>query len=121
MIGRTPTSAELAMLVAQSALETGNWSAMWNWNWGNITTSGVPWFTLGAEKTVGAHHYRPFDSAAEGAAYFVSFLSHHYPEAFALLGSGNTVAFATALKARGYFEADPAKYAVGLDSRYSMA
>ena len=128
-LGRWPTASELAMLAAQSALETGNWQKMWNYNWGNITTTGSPWFTLGAEKLVGAHHYRPFNSVAEGATYYVDFLARRYPAAWALLGSGNTQAFSQALKAGGYYEGDPKKteeqkvasYAAGLDSRYALS
>lgn len=127
-LGREPTTAELKMLVAQSSLETGRWQSMWNWNWGNITTTETPWYTLGQEKLVGAHRYRPFSSAEEGAKYFVDFLARRYASAWAVLGSGNTTAFSAALKAGGYYEGDPAKtkdqqiaaYAAGLKARYAL-
>jgi hypothetical protein len=118
-IHRDPTTPELNMLAAQSALETRNWQAMWNYNFGNITTNSDPWYTLGTEATVGAHRYRPFNSASDGAAYYVAFLKRRYPEAWKELGSSDTLAFAQALKDHGYYEGDAQKYAQGLDSRYA--
>lgn len=117
--GHEPTAAQLSMLVAQSAYETGNWTAMWNWSWSNITTTSSPWYTLGQEKTVGPHHYRPFSSAIEGATYYVSFLQQHYPDAWSVLGSGDTLAFAQALKNARFYETDVNTYAAGLNQHYA--
>lgn len=116
-LGREPTAAELAMVAAQSSFETRRWQAMWNWNYGNITTTRMPWFTLRAEEI--AHRYKPYASAYDGARRYVAFLRRVYPEAWSLIGSGDTYAFANALKSRGYFEGNPAGYAAGLDTHYA--
>ena len=34
--GIAPTTAALALALAKTALETGRWQSMWNFNWGNV-------------------------------------------------------------------------------------
>ncbi len=34
--GEQPTNAALALALAKTALETGRWQSMWNYNWGNV-------------------------------------------------------------------------------------
>lgn len=119
-LGRVPTTAELKMLLAQSALETWDWKSMWNWNFGNIQvgSSGAQWFYLKhKDSSENLNRYRTFGSAAEGAAYYVKKLHNQFTQAWNLLGSGDTTAFANALKAERYYTGDPAKYAEGLAAK----
>ncbi len=122
-LGRSPTSAELGMLLAQSALETAHWQSMFNWNFGNsvVGSSGAHWFTLrnDADRPLEQrHHYRVFPDAFTGAAYYVHLLHARFPEAYDLLGSGDSLAFAQALKKHGYYEAPVSTYAAGLAQTY---
>jgi hypothetical protein len=126
-LGRSPTPAELKMLVAQSDLETRGWHAMWNWNFGNATVGKTgTWFFIPGHTS---HRFRSFTSAAEGSTYFVKLLQNHFQKAWTVLGSGNTTAFAKALKDQKYYEESPgetvaqsvATYAAGLSSRYTAA
>ena len=41
ILGVYPTRSALALLLAQSALETWRWRSMWNWNLGNVKASGT--------------------------------------------------------------------------------
>lgn len=34
--GDKPSDAALALALGKTALETGRWQSMWNWNWGNV-------------------------------------------------------------------------------------
>lgn len=114
-IKRQPTKSELAMLMAQSSLETRHWQAMWNWNFGNITSGGkYKWFSLKDD-----HKYRNFDSPQKGALYFVLFLQRRYPKAWDLLASEDPNGFAYALKEQDYYEGNPDKYGQLLSSQYS--
>lgn len=117
VLGRDAAPAELAMLAAHSDLETAGWTRMHAYNFGNVTAIGSQsWFKLPGN----AHHFRAYPSAFEGASAMIALLTRHYPEAVALLGSGDFAAYSAALKAHGYFEEDPAGYARGLQSRYTV-
>lgn len=119
-LGRAPTTAELKMLTAHSALETKDWSRMWNWSFGNIQvgSSGAKWFRLKhRDSSEDENRYRAFESAEAGAAYYVKKLHSQFTQAWDLLGSGNTTAFANALKAKGYYTGDAAKYAKNLAAK----
>ncbi len=121
---RDPTPAELCMLLAQSAFETADWSSMFCWNFGNsvVGGSGAKWFTLkdDADRAIEKrHHYRVFDSATQGAAYYVHLLHARFTKAWPLIGSGDTHAFAAALKAQSYYEATLEHYAAGLAQKYA--
>lgn len=120
-LGRAPTAAELKMMMAQSALETGDWNKMWHWNFGNavVGRSGANWYRLKHKNPAEdmTHKYRVFDSAAAGATYYVKLVHGRYIKAFDLFSSGDTMAIAAAFKEKGYFEADPVKYAALLDAK----
>lgn len=88
--GDEPPRDALAILVAQSALETGNWRRIYNWNFGNSKSSVVfphTYFRTGERdpatgKTVmyDPPHYqtrfRAFDSAAAGAAHHLRVITN---------------------------------------------
>jgi flagellum-specific peptidoglycan hydrolase FlgJ len=122
-LGRAPSSRELAMLLAQSDLETGSWQSMFGWNFGNsvVGKSGAQWFTLknDADRPLDKrHHYRAFPSALEGASYYVRLLKKEFPRAWSALSSGDPNLYAAALKEDRYYEAPVSDYARGLASRY---
>lgn len=115
--GRAPTSGELSMVMAQSALETGHWKSIFNYNFGNsVGSTSNAWFAL---KGTPGYHYKAFSSASEGSQYFVNLLKKTFTKAWSLLGSGNPAAFAQALHDQGYFESPVEQYAAGLTSLYA--
>lgn len=117
IMGENPTDKTIAMLMAHSALETGNWKSMWNWNLGNITTRSGRFFRIpapGQEK----YKYRPHDSLEAGAREFILYLQRAQPDAFALLDAERADQYAAALKAGAYYEAPEAEYAAALRKLY---
>jgi hypothetical protein len=121
-LGRPPTAAELAMLMAQSAFETAAWQAMWWWNFGNSTQmksrAGVQWYVL---KDTPGYRYRAFDSADAGAAYFVNLIKTRFTKAWDVLSSGSPPLYASALKEQSYYTGDEQKYASGLAQHYDAS
>lgn len=116
---RYPTVDELAMALAQSSLETAKWTKMFCGNWGNSVTSHGPYFQLGNDTK---HHYQAFASVEDGAKHWLSILRDSFPLAWALLGSTDTRAYATALKSGvygEYYEAPLSSYVLALNSWYS--
>lgn len=99
------------MLAAQSAFETAGWTALWNYNLGNITTNGADFYLLGSDQT---HRYLPYDSLQEGAAGFVGYLRGHGLIPFA--EAGDLPGYVAKLKSFGYFESDAAPYQAGMQS-----
>jgi flagellum-specific peptidoglycan hydrolase FlgJ len=61
--------------------------------------------------------FRAYDSAQAGARDYVHLLATRYPAALSAAAAGNAPAFAQALASGGYFTADPAAYAAGLEQR----
>lgn len=131
--GRAPTETELRMLVSQWALETANGHAVYNYNFGNVTTkkSGGPYYIIpgiteyvgpGGEGVKKDMVFRAYESADDGAYDYVRRLALDWPKAFALLGSGDTAAYGEALKhgVHGvYYTASLEKYQAGLADRYN--
>lgn len=130
--GKTPSNACLALLVAQSALETGRWRSIHRFNFGNVKASQdyvgkycqfrcseviggkVQWFDPPHPQT----SFRAFDSADAGAIDHLRFLSERprYAHAWQVLQTGMPLAFVEALKAAGYFTADAGPYARAVTS-----
>ncbi len=71
----------------------------------------------GAGRREVSARFRAYDSAQAGARDYVHLLATHYPAALAAAAAGNAPAFAHALASGGYFTADPAAYAAGLERR----
>jgi len=92
-------SRDAANIVAsQSADETANWQAMWNWNPGNVTASGSQDYVIQSSSNPG--HFRAFSTLLEGAQAMVGWLQAK--GAIAAAESGNISAYVAALAAGCY-------------------
>lgn len=121
--GRPPNDRVGALLVAQSALETGNWQKIHNFNFGNIKArSDYPTLTQfrcsevidGVERFFDPPdpqcNFRAYTTASEGALDYLKVL-HGQPHWWQGLHSGDPSAFVDALATPPkYFTADPTKY-----------
>lgn len=125
--GVSPTKECLALLVAQSALETGRWKSIHCFNFGNVKASPdyygfycqfrcnevingkVQWFDPPHPQC----NFRAFQSAESGALDHIRFLAtrKRYAYAWQVAQAGTPLAFVEALKAAGYFTADAGPYA----------
>lgn len=130
--GNDPSNECLALLVAQSALETGRWKSIHCWNFGNVkaapTYAGkycqfrcnevingkVAWFDPPHPQT----NFRAFDSAESGAVDHLRFLSQRprYAKAWQTALGGQPLSYVEALKSAGYFTADAGPYARAVTS-----
>jgi hypothetical protein len=117
----------LAMLLAHSAIETGQWAKMHGNNFGNVTALGRdrPYFIIrGITEYVGGKPvkvdmaFRWYPDPGLGAWDFVHVLRTSFPKAWALLESDDPSAYATALADAGYYTGSREKYAAGLASLY---
>ncbi len=124
--GVTPSRECLALMVAQSALETGRWKSIHRYNFGNVKASEsyegyycqfrcnevingkVQWFDPPHLQT----NFRAFLELEVGALDHVKFLQRpRYAKAWVALQGGTPLAFVETLKAAGYFTADAGPYA----------
>lgn len=126
LAGKTPSSAHVAVLTAQSALESGRWKKMHRFNPGNIKASEnyeylycqfrcneviagkVQWFDPPHPQT----NFRAFMDLETGVLDYLRFLSQRtrYSQAWLAAEAGDPVLFTQALKRAGYFTADEAPY-----------
>ena len=127
---RAPTAAELKMLSAHSALETGNWKSMHNYNFGNfITKAHNPHFVQRVPEKISGEwvkvdqKFRSYPDATSGAESWLRVLKGNWPAAFSLLSSNDPAAYSKALKTQGkyggYYTQDESKYTSALESRYA--
>lgn len=114
----------LALALAKSALETGRWRSMWNFNWGNVkageTYAGmytcirlnevingkVEWFDPPHPQT----RLRAYANRYDGAYAYVEALVRLFPRAYESLWGGDAGAFVRALKEGRYFTAAEGPY-----------
>ncbi len=129
VIDEQPTPESLNLLVAQTALETGQWKSIHHHNWGNVKASSryrglytmfrcnenidgkLVWFDPPHVQT----RFRAYRSADEGAAEYVRFLAidttpnngrpNRYEAAWDALEMGDLESYTRALKAAGYYTA----------------
>jgi hypothetical protein len=124
LTGKLPTPAVLALLLAQSALETGNWQKIHNFNFGNAKAS--PDYPIivqfrcsevnaqGVEEFFDPPHpqcnFRAYEDAESGALDYLKVL-HNRPHWWRGLHTGSPSAFVDALATPPkYFTANPARY-----------
>lgn len=120
------TDEAVAIIVSQSALETGRWKSLYCFNFGNekataswsgdyymircneIIGGKLEWFDPPHPQT----WFRAFPDAATGAESHVRFLSQsaRYAQAWHAALVGDPAAYAHALKVHGYYTASEALY-----------
>jgi peptidoglycan hydrolase-like protein with peptidoglycan-binding domain len=124
LIGGAPSNSTLAILVAQSALECARWASMHCFNFGNMRPprdwAGSYCQFRCNEKIDGAwvwfdppapgSNFVAFETAEDGARYYLEQLQKRWPEAWYAAIKGNSVDFVHGLKEHGYFTADEAPY-----------
>lgn len=118
--GEAPTPSQLALLMAQSALETGHWKSMHNNNFGNVATGtgkGRRYFSQNTQELIGGAwkpvtmHFRAYGDPLKGAIDFVRTLRVTFGSAWSvLIGSADPGEYVRALKAARYFTAPEGPY-----------
>jgi len=118
------SDAQVAMLIAQSDVETATWQKMREWNFGNITVfpgGGKYWELLVDERIGGVwkkivQHFKVWDSPELGARGFVGYIRSR-PPLWQAADSGDPEVYGQALADAGYYTAEPYKYISALKSR----
>jgi hypothetical protein len=88
----------LPMVAAQSAHETAHWTAMWRWNFGNVTAGpGDDYQVLPGLPTM---HFKTYDTAEQGARDYIQWLRSRGVLDYAL--RGDLDGYVDHLKAHGY-------------------
>lgn len=128
-----PSNETLAILLAQTSLETGRYKSMHNGNWGNIKsrpTDGHYWTMYECDEIINGRRivfkpphdqckFRAYLTPTDGAEDYIKFLTgSRYAKALAQLKAGNVVEYTTALKTAGYFTADLNRYVIGMKALY---
>lgn len=117
--GGDPKRESLLVLLAQSALETGRWSAIHCFNFGNIKSApgdGRSWTFFRCNELLDGKwcwfdpphpqtRFRAYDSAEEGAVDYVALLVRRYTAAWGAVTVGDPGAFVDCLKRGMYFTA----------------
>jgi hypothetical protein len=128
-----PTKAQVAVLWAQYALETGEGAYCWNNNLGNVkvtqaqASAGVPYTMLHNVREIENGKpvtyqppspqtwFRAYDTLSDGMADYVKrFRDGNYSLAWPAVLGGDPEAFAGAIKSRGYFSAPLVDYQRGM-------
>lgn len=92
--GQEPSPEALAMLMAHSAGETGRWRKMVGWNYGFVTTlGGHDWFQLPGNPLL----FKWYASAADGCRDWLETIRDNFPDAWAVVGSGDAAAYVLGL------------------------
>ena len=122
--GETPSDASIALLLAQSALETGRWKSCWNYNLGNIKAGSkwqgdttqfrcneviggkVVWFDPPHPQTT----FRAYPTLEEAAKDYLWLLHRRFAQAWMHVTRPDPVAFSQALKRQNYYTADEPPY-----------
>ena len=122
VLGSEPSYNRLGLMWAQVMGETGRTQAMWNHNFGNIAcTQGWPkchHLTI-PKPDVDPSYYRSYDSSDEGAVDFVGLLNRRYGDALEAMDQGDAHEAAKRLRAKGYYTAPLATYALGLKNGFT--
>lgn len=130
-----PSIDSLSLIWAQTALETGRWKKIYNYNWGNIKRrESKPYTSYGCNEILNGkvewfQPYHPqtffaaYSSAAEGAQDYLKLLSQlpRYQKCWQTILIGSAPKFGLELHAAGYYTDDVTKYTknlVELDSEF---
>lgn len=133
--GKTPTDGQVAVLTAQSALESGRWRSMHRFNPGNIKASadyGFLYTQYRCNEVIGGKtewfdpphpqtSFRAFMDLESGVLDYLRFLSGRvrYATPWAAAIKGDPAAFVHALKTAGYFTAPEGPYLKGVVSLFN--
>ncbi len=124
VLGSPPTARAISILTAHWALETDAGRCMPGHNFAGIKASpsapGAQFRTVeghGSSRREVTARFRVYDSAEAGAHDYVHLLATRFPAALAAAQTGDAGGFTHALARGGYFTADPATYAAGLEQR----
>jgi len=116
VMGSSPSVAKMKLLISQSALESGNWKFMHNFNYGNEKLSGSDThsqvYKIGDDPSDPGAFYAAFLNPEDGAEHYVRTLTKrdHWR---AGLETGKPLLFIQALSTPPvYFTADPQRYLV---------
>jgi hypothetical protein len=128
-----PADQCIAVLMAQSALETGRWKSCWNYNLGNIKGGGkwtgdtcqfrcnevikgkVEWFDPPHPQTT----FRAYSTLTDAAADYLWLLRRRFFASWEPILRGDPIAFSQALKAQNYYTAPEPPYTKAVKSLYS--
>lgn len=112
--GKKPSAKVLKLIIAQSALESGNWKFIHNFNYGNEKASSsdefIQRYTVGDDPTDPGAFYAAFKNPSAGAEHYIKTLLRrdHWRKG---LESGVASTFVAALSTPPvYFTADPTRY-----------
>lgn len=128
-----PSNNTLAILYAQTALETGRFAKGFHcYNWGNIKSrpdDGFYWTMFRCSEVINGVNtffdpphdqckFKAYKTAIEGAEDYINFLSKRkrYVAAWAALLEGNPEKYSHELKIAGYYTANEALYTKGVIS-----
>ncbi len=133
VLGNEPANQQLAVLLAQSALETGRWKSCWNYNLGNQKGGGkwtgdtcqfrcnevikgkVLWFDPPHPQTT----FRAYDTLVDGVTDYLWLLRRRFTRAWEFVLRGDPEAFSRMLKAQNYYTASEPPYTKALKSLFS--
>jgi len=118
----TPSFNTIVILLSQTALETGRWAKMYNYNWGNIKShsdDGHYWTMYDCSEIINGREFffhpphdqckfRAYRSVEDGAEDYIRLVSKkkNYEIAFRALKRGDVDTYTRALKQGGYFTAN---------------
>lgn len=124
LFGTIPTKEQIALIMAQNALETGHRQSMWNYNVGNITTSAEGPYNYFDDLTTSEQvspgqwekknlKYRAYNTLQEGVLDYLKFLSQpggRYAQAWEHILSPNPESYSKSLKQSGYYTGEEKDY-----------
>ena len=132
LYGSYPSNRCVGLLYAQTAIETGLTTSMWNNNFGNIKVPSNPppdteymmldnvfEFISGKKVYFQPPHrqtwFLSFPTLSDGIAHHLTFLKNNrYKSAWSAIESGDIASFASILKSKGYYTAALSDYLAGL-------
>lgn len=132
LFGSAPTKQQVSLILAQNALETGHRKSMYNYNVGNITTSGKDKYAFYDDITTDEQlkpgvwkkmnlKYRAYPNLKEGVKDYLKLLSSkNYSQAWQHILRPDPVKFSKSLKGAGYYTANEKPYSDALAKLYTQ-
>lgn len=134
LFGSEPYKEQVALVMAQNALETGHRKSMYNYNVGNITTNDKSQYDYFDDLTTDEQvspgqwkkmrlKYRAYKSLDEGVKDYLKFLSNpsgRYAQAWEHIKNPNPTSYSQELKRAGYYTANESAYTKNLNSLFKQ-